>query len=85
MGRIIYCDFPRCKNECVGFCILHGAIYQQVVNAYAKRFRDMSFNEFVLDIWPIIEAMEEQWRDIQRLQRRLHSTENELQRILAGT
>jgi hypothetical protein len=85
MGKAIYCSFPRCKNERVGLCALHAAIYQQVANTYAQRFRDMSFNDYVLDTWPIIEVMEEQWREIQRLQRRVHNAENELQRIMAGT
>jgi quinol monooxygenase YgiN len=44
----------------------------------------LSFNVNVSNLLPMIKVMEEQYRDLKRLERELTSAHNELHRILGG-
>jgi len=87
MGRAIYCQFPTCTNEVSGYCTMHRAIapWVEQVAEHIDPENILTRSIVYANLMPMIRTMEEQWRQIQRLERQLHSTENELQRILGGT
>lgn len=71
MGKAIYCPFPRCKNEVSNYCVLHRAINPAFETAYYQEQRAETLNSWIVSLWPIVEAMEEMWREKARAERQL--------------
>lgn len=71
MGKAIYCPFPRCKSETAHYCSLHKAIAPAFENAYYQEQRSETLNYWITTLSPIVEAMEELWRERERAERAL--------------
>lgn len=76
MGRAIYCPFPRCKNEVATLCNLHKPIAPAFEKAYYQETRTETLNQWITNLWPIVEAMEEMWREKYRAERSLEYWQN---------
>ena len=80
MGRAIYCQFPTCSNEtALGYCRLHKAIQPAVEAVAAHIDPDNILTRSVVyaSLLPMIQIMEEQWRQIYRLERDVKHLESE--------
>lgn len=80
MGRAIYCQFPTCSNEtALGYCTLHKAI-QPAVEEVAEHMDPeniLTRSVVYANLMPMIRLLEEQWRQIYRLQRDVKHLESE--------
>jgi hypothetical protein len=86
MSKAILCPFYTCKNETSGFCSMHRHLLpaiQRVVDHHDPE-GICSFNVNVSNLLPMVKVMEEQYRDLKRLERELTGAHNELHRILGG-
>ena len=79
MGRAIYCSFPTCTNEVSGYCTLHRAIQPAVEAVAAHIDPDNILTRSIVyaNLMPMIRLLEEQWREIYRLQRDVKHLESE--------
>ena len=79
MGRAIYCDFPTCTNECVGYCRVHRAVapWVEQVAEHIDPENILTRSVVYANLMPMIRAMEEQWRQIDRLERQVRYLESE--------
>jgi hypothetical protein len=86
MSKAIYCPFPTCKNEYYTYCTMHQAILPAVKDVVAHMDPEgiLSFNVNVSNLLPMVRMMEEQWRDLRRLERELRHYETELARVQGG-
>lgn len=87
MAKALYCPFPRCKVEYYTYCALHQAILPAIEKVAEQLDPENILTRSVVyaNLAPMVMMMEEQWRNIKRLERQLHSAENEVQRLTAGT
>jgi hypothetical protein len=86
MGRALYCPFYTCKAETADYCTMHRHLLpaiQRVVDHHDPE-GICSFNVNVSNLLPMVKMMEEQYRDLKRLERELTTAHNELHRILGG-
>ena len=79
MGRAIYCDFPTCTNEVSGYCTMHRAIapWVEQVAEHIDPENILTRSGVYANLMPMIRTMEEQWREIQRLQRTIRHLESD--------
>jgi hypothetical protein len=94
MGRAIYCPFPGCHVEYYTLCPKHQVI-QPVLEKVAEHLDPdniLTRSIVYANLAPIVKLLEQQWLEIERLtrenkqlDRRVHSAENELQRLTAGS
>lgn len=79
MGRAIYCDFPTCTNETAGYCTMHRAIapWVEQVAEHIDHENILTRSIVYANLMPMIRTMEEQWREIDRLQRTIRHLESE--------
>lgn len=79
MGRAIYCDFPTCTNEVSGYCKLHRAIAPAIeeVAEHIDPENILTRSIVYANLMPMIRLLEEQWRQIDRLQRDVKHLESE--------
>jgi hypothetical protein len=86
MAKPILCPFYTCKTETVDYCTMHRHLLpaiQRVVDHHDPE-GICSFNVNVSNLLPMVKVMEEQYRDLKRLERELTTAHNELHRILGG-
>jgi phage terminase small subunit len=86
MGKAILCPFYTCKAETSDYCTMHRHLLpaiQRVVDHHDPE-GICSFNVNVSNLLPMVKVMEEQYRDLKRLERELTGAQNELHRILGG-
>jgi hypothetical protein len=86
MSKPILCPFYTCKAETVDYCAMHRHLLpaiQRVVDHHDPE-GICSFNVNVSNLLPMVKVMEEQYRDLKRLERELTSATNELHRIMGG-
>jgi phage terminase small subunit len=86
MGKPILCPFYTCKAETADYCTMHRHLLpaiQRVVDHHDPE-GICSFNVNVSNLLPMVKVMEEQYRDLKRLERELSSCTAELGRILGG-
>lgn len=79
MGRAIYCPFPGCHVEYYTYCPKHQVI-QPVVEQVAEHLDPeniLTRSIVYANLMPMIRTMEEQWREIDRLQRTIRHLESE--------
>lgn len=69
MGKAIYCPFPRCKNETAVMCSMHKAIAPALEATYYLEPRPETLNYWITQLAPIVEAMEEMWRERYRAEK----------------
>jgi hypothetical protein len=86
MGRAILCPFYTCKNETVGHCSMHRHLLPAIERVVEHMDPEgiLSFNANVSNLLPMVKMMEEQYRDLKRLERELTISNAELLRILGG-
>jgi hypothetical protein len=86
MSKAIYCPFYTCKNETSGYCSMHRHLLPAIERVVEHMDPEsiLSFNVNVSNLLPMVKMMEEQYRDLRRLERELTGAQNELHRILGG-
>jgi hypothetical protein len=86
MSKAILCPFYTCKNETSGFCSMHRHLLPAIERVVEHMDPEsiLSFNINVSNLLPMVKMMEEQYRDLRRLERELTGAQNELHRILGG-
>ena len=86
MGKAIYCPFPTCKTEYYTYCSMHRHLLPAIERVVEHMDPEgiLSFNVNVSNLLPMVKMMEEQYRDLKRLERELTGAQNELHRILGG-
>ena len=86
MGRALYCPFYTCKAETSGYCSMHRHLLPAIERVVEHMDPEgiLSFNVNVSNLLPMVKMMEEQYRDLKRLERELTGAQNELHRILGG-
>ena len=86
MGKAILCPFYTCKNETSGYCTMHRHLLPAIERVVEHMDPEgiLSFNVNVSNLLPMVKMMEEQYRDLKRLERELTGAQNELHRILGG-
>ena len=86
MGRAIYCPFYTCKNETSVYCAMHRHLLPAIERVVEHMDPEsiLSFNANVSNLLPMVKVMEEQYRDLRRLERELTISSAELHRILGG-
>lgn len=79
MSRAIYCQFPTCTNEVTGYCTMHRAIapWVEQVAEHIDPENILTRSIVYANLMPMIRTMEEQWREIYRLQRTIRHLESE--------
>ena len=86
MGKPILCPFYTCKAETSGYCTMHRHLLpaiQRVVEHHDPE-SICSFNVNVANLLPMVKMMEEQYRDLKRLERELRHYETEIARLEGG-
>jgi hypothetical protein len=86
MGSAILCPFYTCKNETADYCTMHRHLLpaiQRVVDHHDPE-GICSFNVNVSNLLPMVKMMEEQYRDLRRLERELRHYETEIARLQGG-
>jgi phage terminase small subunit len=86
MSKAILCPFYTCKNETSGYCSMHRHLLSAIERVVEHMDPEgiLSFNVNVSNLLPMVKMMEEQYRDLKRLERELTGAQNELHRILGG-
>jgi hypothetical protein len=86
MAKAILCPFYTCKNETVDYCSMHRHLLPAIQRVVEHMDPEgiCSFNVNVSNLLPMIKVMEEQYRDLKRLERQLTISDAELHRILGG-
>ena len=86
MSKPILCPFYTCKAETSDYCTMHRHLLpaiQRVVDHHDPECI-CSFNVNVSNLLQMVKVMEEQYRDLKRLERELTTAHNELHRIRGG-
>jgi phage terminase small subunit len=86
VGKAILCQFYTCKAEVSGYCTMHRHLLpaiQRVVDHHDPE-GICSFNVNVSNLLPMVKVMEEQYRDLKRLERELRHYETEIARLQGG-
>jgi DNA-directed RNA polymerase specialized sigma54-like protein len=86
MAKAILCPFYTCKAETTDYCSMHRHLLPAITRVVEHMDPEgiCSFNVNVSNLLPMIKMMEEQYRDLKRLERELTSCTAELGRILGG-
>jgi hypothetical protein len=86
MSKAMLCPFYTCKNETSGYCSMHRHLLPAIQRVVEHMDPEsiLSFNVNVSNLLPMVKMMEEQYRDLKRLERELTGAQNELHRILGG-
>jgi hypothetical protein len=86
MGKAILCPFYTCKAETSDYCSMHRHLLPAIERVVEHMDPEgiLSFNVNVSNLLPMVKMMEEQYRDLKRLERELTGAQNELHRILGG-
>jgi len=86
MSKSILCPFYTCKAETSDYCTMHRHLLpaiQRVVDHHDPE-GICSFNVNVSNLLPMVKVMEEQYRDLKRLERELRHYETEIARLQGG-
>lgn len=86
MSSPLLCPFYTCKAETSGYCTMHRHLLpaiQRVVDHHDPE-GICSFNVNVSNLLPMVQMMEQQYRDLRRLERELRHYETEIARLEGG-
>ena len=86
MGKAMLCPFYTCKAETADYCTMHRHLLpaiQRVVDHHDPE-GICSFNVNVANLLPMVQMMEEQYRNNKRLERELRHYETEIARLQGG-
>jgi hypothetical protein len=86
MSKAILCPFYTCKNETSGYCSMHRHLLPAIERVVEHMDPEsiLSFNVNVSNLLPMVKMMEEQYRDLKRLERELRHYETEIARLEGG-
>jgi phage terminase small subunit len=86
MSKAILCPFYTCKNETSGYCSMHRQLLPAIERVVEHMDPEsiLSFNVNVSNLLPMVKMMEEQYRDLKRLERELRHYETEIARLEGG-
>jgi hypothetical protein len=86
MSKPILCPFYTCKNETSGYCSMHRHLLPAIERVVEHMDPEsiLSFNVNVSNLLPMVKMMEEQYRDLRRLERELRHYETEIARLQGG-
>jgi hypothetical protein len=86
MSKAILCPFYTCKNETTGYCSMHRHLLPAIERVVEHMDPEgiLSFNVNVSNLLPMVKMMEEQYRDLKRLERELRHYETEIARLQGG-
>jgi hypothetical protein len=86
MSKAILCPFYTCKNETSGYCTMHRHLLPAIQRVVEHHDPEgiCSFNVNVANLLPMVKMMEEQYRDLKRLERELRHYETEIARLEGG-
>ena len=86
MSKPILCPFYTCKAETSGYCTMHRHLLPAIERVVEHMDPEgiLTFNVNVSNLLPMVKVMEEQYRDLRRLERELTISSAELHRILGG-
>jgi hypothetical protein len=86
MSKAILCPFYTCKNETSGYCSMHRHLLPAIERVVEHMDPEgiLSFNVNVSNLLPMVKMMEEQYRDLKRLERELRHYETEIARLQGG-
>ena len=86
MSKAILCPFYTCKNETSGYCSMHRHLLPAIERVVEHMDPEsiLSFNVNVANLLPMVKMLEEQYRDLKRLERELRHYETEIARLQGG-
>ena len=86
MSKAILCPFYTCKAETSGYCSMHRHLLPAIQRVVEHHDPEgiCSFNVNVANLLPMVKMMEEQYRDLKRLERELRHYETEIARLQGG-
>jgi len=86
MGKAIYCPFPTCKTEYYTYCSMHRHLLPAIERVVEHMDPEgiLSFNVNVSNLLPMIKVMEEQYRELRRLEREMRHYFTETARLEGG-
>jgi hypothetical protein len=86
MSKAILCPFYTCKNETSDYCAMHRHLLPAIERVVEHMDPEsiLSFNVNVSNLLPMVKMMEEQYRDLKRLERELRHYETEIARLEGG-
>jgi hypothetical protein len=86
MSKAILCPFYTCKNETSGYCSMHRHLLPAIERVVEHMDPEgiLSFNVNVSNLLPMVKVMEEQYRELRRLERELRHYETEIARLEGG-
>jgi hypothetical protein len=86
MSKPILCPFYTCKAETSGYCSMHRHLLPAIERVVEHMDPEsiLSFNVNVSNLLPMVKMMEEQYRDLRRLERELRHYETEIARLQGG-
>ena len=86
MGRAILCPFYTCKAETSGYCSMHRHLLPAIERVVEHMDPEgiLTFSVNVSNLLPMVKVMEEQYRDLKRLERELRHYETEVVRLERG-
>ena len=83
MSRALYCPFYTCKAETSGYCAMHRHLLPAITRVIEQMDPEgiLTFNINVSNLLPMIKVLEEQYRDLRRLEREIKFYESEQRRM----
>jgi phage terminase small subunit len=86
MSKPILCPFYTCKAETSGYCSMHRHLLPAIERVVEHMDPEsiLSFNVNVSNLLPMVKMMEEQYRNLRRLERELRHYETEIARLQGG-
>jgi len=86
MSKAILCPFYTCKTETTGYCTMHRHLLPAIQRVVEHHDPEgiCSFNVNVANLLPMVKMLEEQYRDLKRLERELRHYETEIARLQGG-
>ena len=86
MGKAIYCPFPTCKTEYYTYCSMHRHLLPAIERVVEHMDPEgiLSFNVNVSNLLPMVKMMEEQYRELRRLEREMRHYFTETARLEGG-
>jgi hypothetical protein len=86
MSKAILCPFYTCKAETSDYCTMHRHLLPAIQRVVEHHDPEgiCSFNVNVANLLPMVKMLEEQYRDLKRLERELRHYETEIARLEGG-
>jgi hypothetical protein len=86
MSKAILCPFYTCKAETSGYCTMHRHLLPAIQRVVEHHDPEgiCSFNVNVANLLPMVKMLEEQYRDLKRLEGELRHYETEIARLEGG-